>query len=87
MPAHLSGAAPAADAPVSRTLDHSHALDLVSGATAMLATGDAKRITLVGLPLDDEALREVAAIVRARGLSMRLSRSEAGYDIIVEVAG
>lgn len=86
MPAHLSGAARAADPSVSPTRDHSHALDLVSGAMAMLATGDARRITLVGLPLDDEALREVGAIVRARGLSMRLSRSEAGCDLIVEVA-
>jgi hypothetical protein len=87
MAAQISGAAKAPDPSISPSLDVSHELDLLSSAMAMLASGDARRITLVGLPLEDETLREVGAIVRASGLAMRSSRAEAGCDIIVEVAG
>jgi len=64
-----------------------HALDLVRSAVALLAGGDATRITLVRLPLPDEALLEVGSLVRASGLAMRAVRTDIGWDITVEASG
>jgi hypothetical protein len=87
MAAQMSGAVPAPDPSFSPAIDVSHELDLLSTAIAMLSSGEATRITLVGLPLEDETLREVDAVVRARGLVMRSTRAEVGCDIVVEAGG
>jgi hypothetical protein len=83
----MSDPAWAAHRPLDAVLDASHELDLIRSAMALLAGGDARRITLVGLPLGDEALREVGTLIRASGLTMRAVRTDIGCDITVEANG
>ena len=83
----MSDAARALDPSFPGSLDVAHALDLIRSAIAMLASGAATRITLVGLPIGDETLREVDALIRARGMVMRAMRTDVGCDITVEASG
>jgi hypothetical protein len=68
-------------------LDLEHEFDLVRSAITLLAAGGARRVTLIGLPLDGQALRDVGALVRAHGMSMRAVSGHAGYDLTVEAGG
>ena len=68
-------------------IDLAHEFDLVRSAIALLAAGGARRITLIGLPLDSQALREVGSLVRAHGMSMRAVGGHVGYDLTVEASG
>lgn len=83
----MSGAAGALELPQDGALDLEHEFDLIRSAVALLAAGGARRVTLVGLPLDADALREVDLLVRASGMVMRAVPGPAGCDITVEASG
>jgi hypothetical protein len=83
----MSGAAGALDLPDERLVDLEHEFDLVRSAIALIAAGGARRVTLVGLPLDAHALREIGSMVRANGMSMRAATGHMGSDITVEAGG
>jgi hypothetical protein len=87
MATQVSGAAGALDLPQDRPVDLEHEFDLVRSAIALLAAGGARRITLVGLPLDNQALREIGSLVRANGMAMRAVPGNVGCDITVEASG
>ena len=73
---------PSQDSPP--TLEHE--FDLIRSAVALLAAGGARRVTLVGLPLDGPALREAGSLIRASGMSMRAVAGPHGCDITVEAS-
>jgi hypothetical protein len=83
----MSGAAGALDLPQDGSPDLEHEFDLIRSAVALLATGGARRVTLVGLPLDPDALREVDSLVRASGMVMRAVEGHVGCDITIEASG
>jgi hypothetical protein len=87
MASQMSGAAGALDLPQEGPLDLEHEFDLIRSAIALLAAGGARRVTLVGLPLDSQALREVGSLVRANGMAMRAVTGNVGCDITVEASG
>lgn len=87
MATQVSGAAGALDLPQDSAAGLEHEFDLVRSAVALLAAGGARRITLVGLPLDSQALREIGSLVRSSGMSMRAVKGTAACDITVEASG
>jgi hypothetical protein len=87
MASRISGAAGALDLPQDSSPDLEHEFDLIRSAVALLAAGGARRVTLVGLPLDGDALREVRSLVRASGMTMRVSDGQVGCDITIEASG
>jgi hypothetical protein len=87
MATQVSGAAGALDLPQDRSVDLEHEFDLVRSAIVLIAAGGASRITLVALPLDGQALREVGSLVRASGMAMRAVTGQVGCDITVEAGG
>lgn len=87
MASQMSGAAGALDLPQDDAPDFEHEFDLIRSAVALLAAGGARRVTLVGLPLNGEALREVGSLIRASGMAMRAVSGHVGYDITVEASG
>ena len=68
-----------------RKLDHQ--FDLIRSAVALLAAGGARRVTLVGMSLDEGALGEAGFLVRASGMLMRAEKGEAGFDVTIEASG
>jgi hypothetical protein len=64
-----------------------HEFDLIRSAVALLGSGGARRVTLVAMRLDDEALREAGLLVRASGMVMRAERGQVGWDVTVEASG
>ena len=64
-----------------------HEFDLVRSAVALLAAGGARRVRLVGMSMDDQALHEAGFLVRASGMVMRAERGQAGFDVTVEASG
>ncbi len=87
MATQISGAAGALALPQDSAADLEHEFDLVRSAIALIAAGGATRITLVGLPLDAQALREIGALVRDSGMAMRAANGRVGTDITVEAGG
>lgn len=87
MASQISGAAGALDLPHEGQLDLEHELDLIRSAVALVAAGGARRVTLVGLPLDNQALRDIGSFIRANGMSMRVMSGNVGCDITVEASG
>jgi len=87
MASQMSGAAGALDLQQEHLRDLEHEFDLVRGAIALLAAGGARRVTLVGLPLDARALREMGSLIRASGMSMRTLTGNVGSDISIEAGG
>jgi hypothetical protein len=87
MASQMSGAAGALDLPQDGSPDFEHELDLIRSAVGLLAAGGARRVTLIGLPLDSEALREIGSLVRASGMAMRAVPGHVGYDITIEASG
>jgi hypothetical protein len=87
MASQMSGAAGALDLQQEHLRDLDHEFDLVRGAIALLAAGGARRVTLVGLPLDAQALREMGSLIRASGMSMRTLTGNVGSDITIEAGG
>jgi hypothetical protein len=87
MASQMSGAAGALDLPEGGSAGFGDEFDLTRSAVALLAAGGARRITLVGLPLDSEALREIGSLVRASGMAMRAVAGDVGYDITLEASG
>ena len=87
MASQISQAAEAIDPTQEGPLDLEHEFDLVRSAIMLLAAGGARRVTLVGLPLDSRALREIGSLVRANGMSMRAVSGYVGYDLTVEASG
>jgi len=87
MASQASGAAGALDLAQEGQQDLEHEFDLVRSAVALIAAGGARRVTLVGLPLDGAALREVGSLVRANGMSMRVMTGHVGCDITIEAGG
>ena len=87
MASRISGASGALDLPQDRSTDLEHEFDLIRSAVALLAAGGARRVTLVGLPLDGDALREVRSLVRASGMTMRVADGPVGCDITIEASG
>ena len=87
MASQVSGAASARKLPQEPGPDLEHEFDLVRSAVALLAAGGARRITLVGLPLDARALREIGSLVRESGMAMRAMSGPLGCDITVEAGG
>ena len=87
MASQMSGAAGALDLQQEHLRDLEHEFDLVRGAIALLAAGGARRVTLVGLPLDAQALREMGSLIRASGMSMRTLTGNVGSDISIEAGG
>ena len=87
MASQISGAAGALDLPQEGQHDLEHEFDLIRSAVALIAAGGARRVTLVGLPLDNQALREVGSLIRANGMSMRVMSGHVGCDITVEAGG
>jgi hypothetical protein len=83
----MSGAAGALDLPQEGPQDLEHEFDLVRSAVALIAGGGARRVTLVGLPLDTQALRDVGSLIRANGMSMRVMTGHLGCDITIEASG
>lgn len=84
MATQISGAAEARDLPVHDDPAAEHQFDLIRSAVALLASGGARRVTLVGLPLDDAALRDASALVRSGGMLMRATPGTIGVDIAIE---
>jgi hypothetical protein len=64
-----------------------HEFDLIRSAVGLLAAGGARRVTLVGMSMDDQALREAGFLVRTSGMVMRAERGQAGFDVTVEASG
>ncbi len=87
MASRTAGAAGALGLPRQGQPDLEHELDLIRGAIGLLAMGGARRVTLVGLPLDSETLREVDSLVRASGMVMRAVPGPGGSDVTVEASG
>ena len=87
MASQISGAGVARNLPIHDDSAVEHEFDLIRSAVALLATGGARRVTLVGLPLDDEALRHAGALVRAGGMLMRATPGQVGSDITIEASG
>lgn len=87
MASQMSGAAGALDLPQDGPPDLEHEFDLIRSAVALLASGGARRVTLVGLPLDSQALREIGSLVRANGMAMRAVTGHVGCDITLEASG
>ena len=87
MASQISGAAGALDLPQEGQHDLEHEFDLIRSAVALIAAGGARRVTLVGLPLDGDALREVRSLVRASGMTMRVADGQVGCDITIEASG
>ena len=87
MASQMSGAAGALDLQQEHLRDLEHEFDLVRSAVALLAAGGARRVTLVGLPLDAQALREMGSLIRASGMSMRTLTGRVGSDISIEAGG
>ncbi|MEP7041016.1 MAG: hypothetical protein ABI864_05510 [Chloroflexota bacterium] len=87
MASRVFGAAGALDRSQDQAFDLEHTFDLVRRAVALIAAGGARRVTLVGLPLDSQALREVGSLVRASGMAMRALPGSFGSDITVEASG
>ena len=87
MASQISGTAGALDLPLEGPLDLEHEFDLIRSAVALIAAGGARRVTLVGLPLDNQALRDVGSLIRANGMSMRVMSGHVGCDITVEAGG
>lgn len=83
----MSGTAGALNLSEPDSADFEHQLDLIRSAIALLAAGGATRVTLVGLRLDGQALREARSLVRANGMSMRVMTGHVGCDITVEAGG
>lgn len=83
----LSGAARALDLPEGSARKREHQSDLIRSAVALLAAGGARRVTLVGMSLDEQALREAGFLVRASGMVMRAERGGAGFDVTIEASG
>ena len=84
MASQMSGAA---DLSNDAAPDSEHQLDLIRSAVAMLAAGGARRITLIGITLDSQALREVGSLIRSNGMAMRLMAGHVGSDITIEAIG
>ncbi|HTI29211.1 MAG TPA: hypothetical protein VL687_02475 [Methylomirabilota bacterium] len=87
MASQMSGAAGALDLPWEGPRDLEHEFDLVRTAIALIAAGGARRVTLVGLPLDAQALREMGSLIRASGMSMRAMNGHTGCDLAIEAGG
>ena len=87
MASQMSGAAGALDLPWEGPRDLEHEFDLVRTAITLIAAGGARRVTLVGLPLDAHALREIGSLIRANGMSMRAVSGQVGCDITIEAGG
>jgi hypothetical protein len=83
MPSPSFGAAATPEA----YLDDEHQLDLVRGAIALLATGGARRVTLVNTALAEETLREARAVARGSGMLLRVTPNGVASDITVEASG
>ena len=86
MASKMSGAAGALDLPIDDSPGREHQLDLIRSAVALLAAGGARRVTLIGLTLDSQSLRDVGAHVRANGMAMRVVPGHVGSDITVEAS-
>ena len=87
MASNMSGASGALDLPFEETSpDREHQLDLIRSAVALLAAGGARRVTLIGLTLDGQSLRDIGAHVRANGMAMRVAAGHVGSDITVEAS-
>ena len=87
MASQVSGAAEALDLAEASPQDLEHEFDLVRSAVALIAAGGARRVTLVGLPLDAQALRDVGSLIRANGMAMRVMTGHLGCDITIEASG
>ena len=87
MASQMSGAAGALDLQQEHLRDLEHEFDLVRSAVALLAAGGARRVTLVALQLDAQALREMGSLIRASGMSMRAMTGQVGCDITIEAGG
>ena len=87
MASRISGASGALDLPQDRSTDLEHEFDLVRSAVALIAAGGARRVTLVDLPLDAQALRDVGSLIRANGMAMRTMAARVGCDITIEASG
>jgi hypothetical protein len=83
----MSGVADARNPEPGQPDELEHEFDLVRSAIALLAAGGARRITLVGLPLDAVALREIGSLVRESGMAMRAATGQVGCDITIEAGG
>jgi hypothetical protein len=64
-----------------------HEFDLIRSAVALLAAGGARRVTLVGMSLDEPALGEAGFLVRASGMVMRVEKGQAEFDVTIEASG
>jgi hypothetical protein len=87
MASQMSDAAGALDQSQPAEPDSEHQLDLIRSAVALLAAGGARRVTLIGITLDTQSLREVGSHVRANGMAMRVVAGHVGSDITVEASG
>jgi hypothetical protein len=82
-----SRAARALDLPEGSARQLEHEFDLIRSAVALLAAGGARRVTLVGMSMDEGGLREAGFLVRASGMVMRAEKRQAGFDVTVEASG
>lgn len=87
MASRMSGAAGALDLQQERQREVEHELDLIRSAVTLLAAGGARRVTLIGLALDSQALSEIGSLVRANGMAMRVVAGHVGCDVTVEASG
>lgn len=83
----MSGTAGALDLSQDAPTDSEHQHDLIRSAVALLAAGGARRVTLIGITLDSQALREIGSFVRANGMAIRAVPGHVGTDVTVEVSG
>lgn len=83
----MSGTADALSLAEDAPPDSEHQLHLIRSAVALLAAGGARRVTLIGLTLDSQALREIGSLVRANGMVMRAVPGHVGSDVTIEASG
>jgi hypothetical protein len=69
------------------TREAEHQLDLVRSAIALLASGGARRVTLVNLAVNEGTLREAGGLARAAGMLLRIASHGVASDITVEASG
>jgi hypothetical protein len=82
-----SDTAHALDLPQGSRRKLEHEFDLIQSAVTLLGAGGARRVTLVGMSLDEQGLREAGFLVRASGMVICAEKRQAAFDITIEASG
>jgi len=86
MASSISGLASTLE-PFHRVSDREHELDLIRTALALMATGGATRITVLGLRLEQGLVHEASILARDAGLRLQVTRDGPRGDMLLEASG